>query len=80
MRVIKIEHRRFAVFKKYFFCVFIVFRRFMIVKVIFRKIGEHGRFKEETGKPLLNNTSKCMCSWGGVISVTATPAVTINVP
>ena len=32
------------------------------------------------GKPLLNNTSKCMCSWGGVISVTATPAVTINVP
>ena len=43
-------------------------------------IGEHGRFKEETGKPLLNNTSKCMCSWGGVISVTATPAVTINVP
>ena len=32
------------------------------------------------GKPLLNNTSKLMCSYGGVIQVTMTPAVTINTP
>ena len=30
--------------------------------------------------PALNNSSKCMCTWGGVISVTATPAMTINIP
>ncbi|MEO6126455.1 MAG: DUF4280 domain-containing protein [Ilumatobacteraceae bacterium] len=30
--------------------------------------------------PALNNTSKCMCNWGGVISVTMSPAVTITVP
>lgn len=32
------------------------------------------------GKPLLNNTSKLMCAYGGVIQVTMTPAVTINTP
>ena len=32
------------------------------------------------GKPLLNNTSKLMCSYGGVIQVTMTPAVTVKVP
>lgn len=32
------------------------------------------------GKPALNNTSKCICSYGGVISVTMTPAVTVQVP
>ena len=31
-------------------------------------------------KPALNNSSKCMCNWGGVISVTMTPAMTINIP
>ena len=31
-------------------------------------------------KPALNNSSKCMCNWGGVISVVMTPAVTINIP
>ena len=30
--------------------------------------------------PLLNTTSKCMCSWGGQISIVASPAATINVP
>lgn len=30
--------------------------------------------------PALNNSSKCMCNWGGVISVTTTQAVTINIP
>ena len=31
-------------------------------------------------KPLLNNTSKLMCTWGGVISVNFTPAQTIKTP
>lgn len=31
-------------------------------------------------KPALNNQSKCMCNWGGVISVVSTNAVTINIP
>lgn len=31
-------------------------------------------------KPALNNTSKCMCSWGGVISVNMTLAMTIKIP
>lgn len=32
------------------------------------------------GKPALNNTSKCACSYGGVISVKNTPAATIKIP
>ena len=32
------------------------------------------------GKPLLNNTSKLMCQYGGVIQVTMTPAVTVKTP
>ena len=32
------------------------------------------------GKPALNNTSKLMCAYGGVISVTMSPASTVNVP
>ncbi len=32
------------------------------------------------GKPLLNNTSKLMCNWGGMISVSFTPAQTIQSP
>jgi hypothetical protein len=32
------------------------------------------------GKPALNNSSKCICSYGGVISVNMTPAVTVQVP
>ena len=32
------------------------------------------------GKPLLNNTSKLMCSYGGVIQVTFTPALTVQTP
>lgn len=32
------------------------------------------------GKPLLNNTSKLLCAYGGVIQVTATPAVTVQTP
>ena len=39
--------------------------------------GAHGKRGRET---LLNNTSKLMCSYGGVIQVTMTPAVTINTP
>ena len=31
-------------------------------------------------QPLLNNSSKLTCSYGGVIQVTATPAVTVKVP
>lgn len=31
-------------------------------------------------RPLLNNTSKLMCSYGGVIQVTITPALTVGVP
>lgn len=30
--------------------------------------------------PALNNTSKCMCNWGGVISVAVPGQVTIQVP
>ena len=30
--------------------------------------------------PALNNTSKCMCNWGGVISVTNPGQMTIQVP
>ena len=32
------------------------------------------------GRPLLNNTSKLMCPYGGVIQVTVTPAMTVKVP
>ncbi len=32
------------------------------------------------GKPALNNSSKCMCSYGGVISINTTPATTIQIP
>lgn len=32
------------------------------------------------GKPALNNSSKCMCSYGGVISINMTPATTIQIP
>ena len=32
------------------------------------------------GKPLLNNTSKLMCMYGGVIQVTMTSAVTVQTP
>ena len=32
------------------------------------------------GKPLLNNTSKLLCAYGGVIQVTMTPAVTVQCP
>ena len=32
------------------------------------------------GKPLLNHTRKLMCAYGGVIQVTMTPAMTVNVP
>ena len=32
------------------------------------------------GKPLLNNTSKLMCMYGGVIQVSMTPALTIQTP
>ncbi len=32
------------------------------------------------GKPLLNNTSKLMCGYGGVIQVTMTPAMTVMTP
>ena len=32
------------------------------------------------GKPLLNNSSKLMCAYGGVISITMTPAMTVQTP
>ena len=32
------------------------------------------------GKPLLNNTTKLMCMWGGMISISMTPAQTIQTP
>lgn len=32
------------------------------------------------GMPALNNSSKSMCSFGGVIQITMTPAVTVMVP
>ena len=31
-------------------------------------------------RPLLNNTSKLICSYGGVIQVSITPAMTVKVP
>jgi hypothetical protein len=30
--------------------------------------------------PALNNTSKCMCTWGGVISVTSPGQTTVSIP
>jgi hypothetical protein len=30
------------------------------------------------GQPALTNLSKCMCTWGGVISVTANPNMTVQ--
>ena len=32
------------------------------------------------GKPLLNNTSKLMCNYGGMIQVNMTPAMTVQTP
>ena len=32
------------------------------------------------GKPLLNNSSKLMCNFGGVISINLTPAMTVQTP
>ncbi|MDD2421592.1 MAG: DUF4280 domain-containing protein [Heliobacteriaceae bacterium] len=32
------------------------------------------------GYPALNNSSKAMCSFGGVIQITVTPALTVQVP
>ncbi len=32
------------------------------------------------GKPLLNNTSKLICGYGGVIQMTMSPAVTVQTP
>ena len=32
------------------------------------------------GKPLLNNSSKLMCAWGGVIQTTMTSAMTVKTP
>jgi len=32
------------------------------------------------GKPLLNNSSKLMCAYGGIIQVTMTPALTVQCP
>lgn len=32
------------------------------------------------GRPLLNNSCKLMCSYGGVIQPVVTPAVTVNTP
>jgi hypothetical protein len=31
-----------------------------------------------SGQPALTNISKCMCTWGGVISVTANPNATVQ--
>jgi hypothetical protein len=31
-------------------------------------------------KPLLNNTSKLICAWGGVIQINMTPALTVSTP
>lgn len=31
-------------------------------------------------KPLLNNSSKLMCMWGGIIQPTMTPAMTVKTP
>ena len=32
------------------------------------------------GKPALNQSSKCMCSWGGVLSITSPGTMTIQIP
>ena len=32
------------------------------------------------GKPLLNNSSKLMCAYGGVIQINMTPAMLVNTP
>lgn len=32
------------------------------------------------GKPMLNNSSKLMCAYGGVIQMTMTPALTVQSP
>lgn len=32
------------------------------------------------GKPVLNDSSKCMCTWGGVIGITFGGAPTVQVP
>jgi hypothetical protein len=32
------------------------------------------------GKPALNNMSKCMCNWGGVISINMPGQMTVMVP
>lgn len=32
------------------------------------------------GKPLLHNTGKLLCAYGGTIQITATPAMTVKVP
>ena len=32
------------------------------------------------GKPLLNNSSKLMCAYGGVIQINVTPAMMVNTP
>lgn len=32
------------------------------------------------GAPALNSTSKCMCTWGGVIQITVPGQFTVNVP
>ena len=32
------------------------------------------------GKPALNQTSKCICSWGGVISITNPGVMNIQIP
>lgn len=30
--------------------------------------------------PVLNNTCKCICNFGGIIQITVTPALTVQVP
>lgn len=32
------------------------------------------------GMPALNNSSKCICSYGGVISINMTPEMTVQIP
>jgi hypothetical protein len=31
-------------------------------------------------QPALNNTSKCFCTWGGVISINSAGQFTVSVP
>jgi hypothetical protein len=31
-------------------------------------------------KPALNNSSKCICSYGGVVSVSMTTVTTVSIP